>query len=285
MHAILPLDDPGPTPRPFTRAQALARGTTRPQLERLLEDGSVRRVLRGVYVAASAPDTRDIRAEAVGLVAPDGCFVVDRTAAWIHGVDVGPGPVPLETLGGGAGRRLTGRDVVPVQGLRVTTPLRTALDLGRVLPMGEALAVMDALMRLGGFGHRELLAELPRFTGLRGVAQLRVLSAQADPRSLNAAESVLRLRWHEARVPTPTPGLVVAARHRVVRLALALEGRRFGAVIAGSVPADDLVALEGAGWRVLSLSGPRILACDPMVLTRHLEREFHQYLVAEVEGW
>ena len=292
MQPTLPLEG-APPPVPFTRSQALARGTSRAALDRLVADGSVRRLLRGVYVAAAAPDSTALRATAVALVVPRGGIVVDRTAAWVHGVDVGEEPVPLDVVTSvrpgpvsrGGSRRLAGRDLTCRDGVRLTTALRTALDLGRVLAPGPALAAMDALMRLDGFCHAALLAELSRFGSHRGVAQLRSLAAQVDPRATCAAESVLRLRWHSASLPTATPGAVVPAGHRLVRLALGVEGRRFGVALAGRTPAADLVALEGAGWRVALLGEGRVLGADPALLVGHLQREFHQYLLAEAEGW
>ena len=73
----------------------------------------------------------------------------------------------------------------------------------------------------------------------------------------------------------------VAAGARLVRLALGVERRQFGAVLARQVSADDLVALEGAGWRVVVLAGQRVLTCEPTIWTKHLEREFHQQLLAQ----
>jgi hypothetical protein len=66
-----------------------------------------------------------------------------------------------------------------------------------------------------------------------------------------------------------------------VRLSLGVERRQYGAVLAGSVSASDLVALQGAGWRVVVLSPDRVLSSDPDIWMRHLEREFHQHLLAQ----
>jgi hypothetical protein len=140
---------------------------------------------------------------------------------------------------------------------------------------------MDALVSGGTFTHVQLLAELPRLAGLRGVGQLRTLAAQVDGRSASLAESSLRLRWHQARLPTAVPGQLVAAGGRLVRLGLGVERRQYGAVLAGSVCAADLVALQGAGWRVVVLSEDRVLESDPAIWMRHLEREFHQHLLAQ----
>ena len=62
LHALLPLD------LPFTRVMAKAVGVERPALERMLREGSVVRLVRGVYAASTAPDTLGLRAAAVALV-------------------------------------------------------------------------------------------------------------------------------------------------------------------------------------------------------------------------
>jgi putative AbiEi antitoxin of type IV toxin-antitoxin system len=292
LESRLPLD------RPFTRAMARASGVERPALERMLREGTVRRLVRGAYVAAAAPDTTELRATAVALVVRREAIAVDRTAAWVHGVDVTPAAAgelhavdrrPLEVIspgrsargGLGAGRQLGGHDIEHVAGLRLTTPLRTALDLGRLLPPGLALGAMDGLLSARRFTHVQLLAEVPRMAGHRGVGQLRVLVAQVDARSSGLAESTLRLHWHRAQLPTAVPGMQVCAAGRLVRLALGVERRQFGAVLADRVSSADLVALEGAGWRIVVLSGERVLNMPAEAWMRHLEREFHQQLLAQ----
>ena len=51
-------------------------------------------------------------------------------------------------------RTVLPRDLMDVGGLCVTTPLRTALDLGRFLTRDQALSALDALLRLGLFDSR-----------------------------------------------------------------------------------------------------------------------------------
>ncbi len=276
---------------PFTRAMALDLGITRPTLDRLLRAGVVRRLLRGVYAATTWPDDRSARAAAVALVAGGEDVVVDRTAAWIHGVSLcGEDDVqPLDTLRtahrarGRGSRLLADRDVGQVEGLRLTTPLRTALDLGRLLAPDLALAAMDGLLATGAFSHSQLLAELPRLAGHRGAGQLRWLAAQVDERAAGVAESCLRLRWHLASLPTAVPGLRVSTAHGPLRLSLGVESRQFGAVLSGQVPAYALTALEAAGWRVVVLPAARVRSGDPQLWMRHLEREYHQHLLAQLD--
>jgi hypothetical protein len=240
-----------------------------------------------VYVDATVPLSPAVRARALALVVGAGQVVVGTTAAWLHGVDLpwaDPArPVPVEVRGRArphADRPLpyAGHDLQTVVGVRCTTPLRTALDLGRQLAPDRALAALDGLLRLGSFTHTALMAELPRFGGLRGAAQLRGLAALADARADGPAESVLRLRWLDGRLPTPSPGLVVAGH----RLALGLPAHRFGAVLAGGLSDAALAALAAAGWRIVVVGAERVLRGDPTYVTGHLEREFHQHLLEQV---
>lgn len=297
MNALLPLTDLTsllPPDEPFTPAMARDAGISRSALERMLRDGLLRRPQRGVYVSSAAEDTSVLRAAVLRLAVTADAIVVDRTAGWVHGFapcaapDAQPAPVevlaPRRPGARASSRRLMPRDLMVLSGLRLTTPLRTALDLARTHAPMSGLAVLDSLLASGAASHTALLSELPRFTGLGGVSQLRCLVAQADGRSREWAESVLRLRWHRAELPTATPGLVVAAGPRAVRLALGVEGRRFGAVLAHTVTAEDLLALEGAGWRVVVLARDRVLHSDHTVWVRHLEREWHQHLLAELEA-
>lgn len=288
--SALPLDPISPRlpiEEPFTPAMAARAGIGRAVLDRLHREGRVRRLLRGVYLDGTVPLSATVRAQALGLVVGARQVVVGVTAAWLHGVEVPrPGPeavVPIEVHGRGRhlGRpvRYAGHDLMTVEGVACTTPLRTALDLGRQLGPDRAIAALDGFLRLGGFPYPALVAELPRFGGQHGIVQLRELAALADARADGAAESVLRLRWLHARLPTPTPGLVVPGGHR---LALALESHRFGAVLAGRLPDPALGLLATQGWRVVVLTPARVLGGDPAFLTGHLEREFHQYLLEQV---
>lgn len=282
--------------RPFTRAMARGAGVDKASLDRMLREEVVVRLLRGVYVACVAPRTPQLRAVAVALAVRRDATAVDRTAAWVHGVDVTglpPGAArPLEVLSPGrstrgalgSSRQLAGPDLVRIEGLRLTTPLRTALDLGRLLPAALAIGAMDRLLAGGSFTHSQLLAEIPRLAGHRGVGQLRSLAAQVDARSANLAESALRLRWHEARLPSAIPAMPVGVAGRLVRLALGVGRRQFGAVLAGHVSGADLVALQGAGWRVVVLTEEQVLRGEPSVWMHHLEREFHQHLLAQIES-
>jgi len=263
---------------PFTRREAEGLGITRGRLRAMVADGSVRRVLSSVYAAGDVPETLELRVAALGLIVGPDHIACDRTAAWIHGVDLlslGESPARARpevcVVRGRApserpevrsrSRDLARRDVVRAGGLLVTTPLRTALDIGCILRRRDALAAMDRLGNLHGVRTLDLLAELPRFRRRRGVLQLRELIPLIDVRAESPAETWTRLAIHDAGLPAPVSQWEVYVDGRVFRLDFAYPERLLAVEYDGtefhSDPADverdrerrDL--LRRAGWRVI----------------------------------
>lgn len=245
-HPLLPLG------LPFTPAQAAAVGLTRNQLTRMVREGSLRRAFRGVYVDACAEDTLVTRAQALRLVVPRSVVVTEELSAWVRGVDllargdhVVPPPLtvtqPLDRTrvrqdGTRGSRRMLGpRDVEELLGLWRTTSLRTAIDLGRKRPRPRALGALDAMLHTGDFSHAELLDELPRFRGFRGVVQVRELARIADGRAESPAESAMRLLWIDASLPTVTTQVPVcnAMGVELYRLDMGLPEIRYAAEYDG----------------------------------------------------
>lgn len=155
-------------------------------------------------------------------VTDDAHVVVDRTAALIHGVDVFTFAEhdlepPIETCAvrgrtrtrrptvRGRVRDLAPGDVMTLAGVRVTTPLRTALDLGCCLHRRDAYAAMNAMARLHDLTPADFAHELPRFKGRRGVVQLKELVPLVDSRFESIRESWTFLAIHDAGLPDPEP--------------------------------------------------------------------------------
>lgn len=211
-----------PPVEPFTRAQALEAGVNGSKLKRLVGTGVLRRVVESVYVASEVADSIELRCRSLGLALPDDAFVCDRTAAWVYTGTRALGPnehlaVPpiscFRPTGRGplrgrlvtSGQRTVGNaDLRELNGIVLTTELRTALDLGRLQPNRDLrLWGMDNMLATGAFGHHELLARVEEFKGERGVVLLRVLTPLVDPLSESFGESALRLRWYDAGLPRP----------------------------------------------------------------------------------
>ncbi|MGZ4444200.1 MAG: type IV toxin-antitoxin system AbiEi family antitoxin domain-containing protein [Nocardioidaceae bacterium] len=246
-HFPLPLD------RPFTTEQARRVGLSANRLTRLVSDGLLRRLLKNVYVTAQVEDSLRLRIAALALVVPADSVVTDRTAGWVHGGNVlAPNdhlrvpPVQIFRHAGHTRLRnglcLSGQrtflpeDLMEIDGVTVTTSLRTALDLGRLLHRDHAIGALDSMLRVGGFTLEELLAQVERFKGQRGVVQLRELAPLADARSQSPGESTLRLRWLDCGdLPRPEPQTPVRDRfgRTVYWLDLGVEALRFGAEYDG----------------------------------------------------
>ncbi|MGO4258701.1 hypothetical protein [Marmoricola sp. RAF53] len=180
----------------------------------------MRRILRGVFVSAHIPDSPELRARAIALVRPGPVIACDRTAAWLHGIDVHTwaeqevlppvevcvlrGTDPTERSGVRShSRDLAPEDVVDIDGLLVTSPLRTALDLGCNLFRPDALAALDQFRNRFDLPAERLHQESIRFFRRRGVIQLRELIGLSDPRSESVRESWTRLALMDAGLPVP----------------------------------------------------------------------------------
>lgn len=237
---------PLPLAQPFTSAQAATAGVTRHALARLRSEGFLRRVLRGVYVAAQVPDSILLRAQALALIVPRDAAVTDWTACWVHAGVLPPGdhltapPVSIFKFAGkgrlrnalctSGERTFDATDLMVLEGVTMTTPLRTALDLGRFASRDWAIAGMDSLLRLGHFDKLELVDNVERFKRQRGVVQLRDLAPRTDHRAESPGESVLRLRWTDLpTLPQPQPQIPVLVDGReIYRIDLGVEALRFG---------------------------------------------------------
>lgn len=216
------LRPPLPQDEPFTTSAAGRLGYTRKELSRLVDARVLRRLFTSVYLRSDVALTDQVRLRAAGLAVGKGAVLCDRTAAWVWGVDVhryaeldSPPPVEAYTLRGrrelsragcdGGSRDLRAEDWCTVDGVRVTTPLRTALDLACNLPRREALAALDALARAHNLTAADLAGLLPRFRRRRGVVQARQLVPLVDPRAESPPESWMREILDAHGFPPPEP--------------------------------------------------------------------------------
>ena len=93
--------------------------------------------------------------------------------------------------------------------LPVATPARTAFDLGRYLKRGQALARLDALMRVAPFSVEDVMLLTKRYKGARGVAKLKAILPLVDGGAASPQESRLRLLFIDAGLPKPTTQIVI----------------------------------------------------------------------------
>ena len=94
-------------------------------------------------------------------------------------------------------------EVEVIDGIRVTTPARTALDLACRYPLDRAVAAIDALARATQLkiADVELLAD--RYRGRRGIRRARSVLDLVDPGAESPRETWLRLLVMRHDYPRP----------------------------------------------------------------------------------
>lgn len=279
---------------PFRGRDAVARGLLTRQM---LRGCSWRRLMNDVYVAADSYDPDDHRmwCAAVALTLKSGDAIDRHSAAYLWGVDLLPPaaavsvsamrsasawPHPRRTI---VRARLLPGDIATLASIPVTTPVRTAFDLGRQPHRVHALIALDAMC------HRRLvrLSELADYANERrkwpGVRALKMLLAVVDARTESPMETRLRLLLHDAGAPTPIPQYEVRdeSGRFIARVDLAYPQWRIALEYEGDHHRErtqfrrDIArtnALRQAGWIVLRFTADDVL--------RHPDRVVEQVAAA-----
>jgi Protein of unknown function (DUF559) len=268
---------------PFRGTEALATGLlTRARLY----GPRYRRVYPDVYLPADRELDLATRSRAAYLLVQDrGGVLAGYAAAAVLGVDCAPDDAPAEVLLATNSRphpgllihrgTATGADLTVVGDLRVTSPLRTAWDLARRLPLVEAVVVVDALATgvaggavAGGFAPAELLSRRAAEPGARGSRRLVEAVALADPRAESPPETRLRVALVRAGLPRPEVHFPVLDEYgfELARADLAYPAAKLAIEYDGSTHFEPSRArrdrerdgeLDGIGWQTL-----RVVADD-----------------------
>lgn len=264
---------------PFRGSEAVARG----RLSRsMLRGPTWRRLFPDVYLHVDAPLHHRVLCEAVALTLPDGTAVGGLSAAYLWGVDLLPHAAPV-TVVAPRDRRLRADprrtvhystlapgDLTHFAGVPVTTPERTAFDLGRRGPRVDALVAVDALLHRHVITREALRTLAAERCGWPGIPQLRDVLSLAEPLAESPMESRLRLLLLDASLPPPTAQhRVLDARGRFVarvdlawpelRLAVEYDGDQHREKAQFRRDVARLNALRAAGWTVLRFTAGDVL--------------------------
>lgn len=170
---------------------------------------------RKVWEALSADDQHLALAHIASAASPCEVLISHRTAAIAWGIPIiGKAPTDVDmldidnTTGEGHGIQRHRTQHLPCavehQGLRLTDPVRTAVDLARCHPLATGLAAMDDVLRRSLGTREQLLVELNYIPkGGRGRRCARLAAALADGLAESAAESLSRARLFELGMPKP----------------------------------------------------------------------------------
>jgi hypothetical protein len=258
----------------FVGSQAILQG----KLSRYQLRTEYRAIHPNIYLPGWAAPSLRQRSEAAWLWTGRRGVLAGLAAAALHGsnwIDDGA-PVELiwRNLHPPAGvitrnQRLDSDEIKHVTRLPVTTPARTAYDLGRRLPRGEAVARLDALMRATPFSIEDVLLLAKRYPGARGLRRLRAALPLVDGGAASPKETWLRLLMIDARLPIPTTQIPVHENwHLLGILDMGWEKYKVAVEYDGDHHRTDrrqyvkdqrrLRTLEALGWIII-----RVIAEDP----------------------
>jgi very-short-patch-repair endonuclease len=254
-----------------TRAQLLSAGIAVHVIERRVRSGRLLKLYRGVYRAdaATRPGQRELAALlACGL----DCRVSHRTAAGLWKLSNGApdNPGVEVTMHRRKRHRIPGirvhrvsdlrqDEVTVIDGIAITTPARTLLDLAECVRPRELENALARAERSGLVTKDDLRAMVKRHPRHRGAAVLRKLLESDDPAVLtrSSAEELFAELVRKACLPTAEVNARVL-RHEVdflwrgPRLIVEIDGFEFhGSAHAFVEDRRRDAELAAAGYRVV----------------------------------
>lgn len=201
---------------PFLGTEALAAGAVNKHQLRT----RYRSVFPGVYVEPDLELTLQQRAKAAWLWSGREAVIAGLAASALHGAEWIDGQAPVELIWSNARPpqgirtrrdRLAVGEVMSLTGMRVTTPVRTAFDLGRLIRGDEGIERLDALGQVARFSAADVEAVADRHRGHRvrhdcGERSRRTTLAQNHPgrRGCDCCSFAPGIRGRVRRSPSAT---------------------------------------------------------------------------------
>jgi very-short-patch-repair endonuclease len=195
-----------------TRVQLLAAGVSSDEIQKRLDKGSLIRVHLGVYRVGHAAPSLEATYMAAVLACGDGAVLSGRAAAHLLGLVRGPTPPPqvttltrrvVKNVEPHHARHLDPRDKTLWQGIPVTTPARTLVDLAAALSEHElGRAVHEAGIR-HNTTPEDVEAALARKPNAKGAAMLRAILRGDTKITLSKLERAFLSLLKQDRLPLP----------------------------------------------------------------------------------
>jgi hypothetical protein len=242
------------------------------------------RMFPGVYLHADAFREADHATwcDAAALLLPEGGAIGGLSAAYLWGADLVDERSPVTVILPRATSlrphprlsvirsSLPPEDVTRFDGPLVTTPLRTAFDVGRLLPRTEAVVSVDALLSKRVVPLPKLIDYAAGRSGWRGAPRLREVLGLTEPLTESPMESRLRLLIIDAGLPRPVAQHeVLNANGRLIgrvdlaypqwRIAIEYEGDHHRERAHFRHDVHRLNALRAVGWLVLRFTADDVL--------------------------
>ena len=196
------------------RWQLAALGIGRGAIDARIMRKRLHPVHRGVYALTPAPLERLGRWMAAVLAAGEGSVLSHWSAATLWRMRPGTGPrshvtLPRDRLNSEAitfhQTQLPDDEVTTEQGIPVTTPARTLLDLAPLLPSPVLARMIDATPNRGA----DVMALLSRYPRRAGAPKLRALAARVQPMTRSDLEAKVLDAIGRAGLPQPQVNVVI----------------------------------------------------------------------------
>ncbi|GAB3197080.1 hypothetical protein GCM10027062_07920 [Nocardioides hungaricus] len=206
----------------FTRREADDAGYDDRAVARMVRARVWVRFRRGFYAFADEWTALDdvgrhlVRARAVARSLGPTVALSHVSAVVVHGIDVWGVPlshVHVTRLDGGAGRIegdvvhhegvCIAGDVIEVDGLAVTTAVRSVLETGSRTPSEAALCLLDSGLFKDQFDHDQLMQTHARLGGWPGMRHLHIPTRMASGKSQSVGESRGRWLFRTHHLPAP----------------------------------------------------------------------------------
>ena len=274
--ARAPLIPAALTRGPFNLEEARRHGLTKDHLL----GASWRRLGGGFYALRAIADDPDVVLAAMGRRLPSRAVFSFRTAAWLHGLDLPPcDPVEVTVPSASRISRLTGiavrrSDISAIEtatrrGYPTTSVVRTLADLGRRLPLVEAVAALDMALHKRLLKSDDLRLWVCAHERYPGIRRLRQTIELAEPATESVMETRLRLLLVMARLPRPQAQVPLHDRagrfvgrpdfyYPLHRLALEYDGAHHRENLTGDNRRQN--RLVDAGYRLLRFTAADVLS-------------------------
>lgn len=202
----------------------------------------------GIYLPKTA--ATDLRSRIAGAwlwSGRDG-IIAGQAAASLHGAQWIDTATPIELIGGRVrspngiimrNERIDADEIVEIDGMLVTGPARTALDLGRHLPRDDAVRHLDALAGASSVQAADALTLAARHRRARGLRRAGIALDLMDAGGQSPMETRLRLWYIDAGFVRPTTQIRVTDGFATAFLDMGWEEPMVGADYDGEQHRSD----------------------------------------------
>lgn len=245
-----------------------------------------RAIFHNVYVPNEVAMTAELRACAAWLFAGPDAVLAGVSAAAAYGtkwLDAdAPAVVVRQEKHGPPGLTihsylLEPEDVCIRRGMHVTTPARTAFDIGRLLPEARSVPILDALLNATKLDPVEVEKLAVDREGMRGIRRLRKVLKLTDGGAESPQETWLRLALVAAGLPAPETQIEFFDEYGAAYIRVDMGWRRWKVAVEydGVQHWDDarqrawdierIAILESLGWTVVRVSAAMLRRPDAVV--------------------